>query len=107
VRASKDNADKYVVVGSTNTCLSSIVDSKVGNIADQSGTEVLCKVHQEMRKHHSTILWKIMILSHKRSPMALWIPQMAYQTKLYPDSSGKCVFFMDNIYSYQRAQRHY
>ena len=36
----------------------------------------------------------------KDSPTALWILQMAYQSKLYPDPSGKRVFFTDNFYTH-------
>ena len=51
-----------------------------------------------MRKQFNNTLRKSDIVD-KDSPRALWILQMAYQTKVYPDPSGKRVFFTDNFYT--------
>jgi hypothetical protein len=51
-----------------------------------------------MRKPFNNILGKSDIVD-KDSPTALWILQMAYQTKIYPHPSGKRVFFTDNFYT--------
>jgi Transposase IS4 len=88
----------YAVVGSTNTYVSSIVDSSAGNNTGESGAETFCQVHQEMRKPFNNTLGKSDIVN-KDSPTALWILQMAYQTKMYPDPSGKRVFFTDNFHT--------
>jgi len=88
----------YAVLGSTNTYISSIVDNRAGNKTGESGPEAFCRVHREMKAKYNKTLGKSDIVD-KDSPTALWILQMAHQTKLYPDPSGKRVFFTDNYYT--------
>jgi hypothetical protein len=78
----------YAVVGTKNTYLSSICDNRSGNTGEESGPEAFCKAHRGMRTPYNKILGQSDMVD-KDSPSALWILQMAQQTKLHPDPSGK------------------
>ena len=87
----------YAVVGSKNTYVSSKFDNRAGNKTGESGAESFCRLYREMRTPFNKTLRKSDIVD-KDAPTAPWILQMTYQTKLYPDPSGKHVFFTDNYY---------
>ena len=88
----------YALVGSKNTYISSIVDNRSGNTSGESGAEAFCRVHREMRTPYNRVLGNCTFIE-KNSPTAMWILQMAHQTKTYQDPSGSRVFFMDNFYT--------
>lgn len=64
------------------------------------GVEEFCRLHRELRTPFEKALG-ISDIVDKDAPTVLWILQMAYQTKLYPDPSRKRVFFTDYFYNRQ------
>jgi hypothetical protein len=81
--------------------MSSFFDNRVGNKTGVCGAVDYTRVFCVLRKPYNVLLSnpenKIKI--EKDSPTALWLLQMAHQTKSYPDPSGRHVFFTDNFYS--------
>ena len=88
----------YAVVCTKNTYLFSICDIRSDNTVDEYGPEAFCRALHDMRTPYNKILGNSDLVD-KDSPSALWILQMAQQTKLHPDPSGKGVFFTDNFYT--------
>lgn len=88
----------YVLVGTKNAYISSIVDNRSGNHCRENGPESFCRVFREMRTPYNNFL-RLSNMVDEGSPSALWILQMAQQTKIVRDPSGKRVFFCDNFYT--------
>jgi hypothetical protein len=87
----------YAMVGSHNTYLSSLIDSRSGNKTGVSGPDEYCIIFKVMHSVYTYL--KHLKLVEEGSASALWILQMAHQTKLHPDPSGKRIFFTDNYYN--------
>ena len=87
----------YAIMGKKHYCyLSNIFDNRFGNSSVISPPEEFCRLHREMRTPYSNIICDSKSID-RDSPTALWIFQMAYQTKMCQDPNGKRVFFTDNF----------
>ena len=88
----------YAVVGTANAYCSSIVNNGSGNTTSISPGEDYCHVHRHLRTPFNSVFDNQQEID-KNSPSALWVLQMAHQTKTWPDPSGKRIFFTDNFYT--------
>ena len=99
----KDKPDKYAirlyaVVGTAQSYVHSLMDNRSGNTTGESGGIAFSRIHREMRTPYNNIFSTTKYIK-KDSASAMWILQMAHQTKLLRDRSGKRVFFTDNYYT--------
>lgn len=88
----------YAVVGTKYTYLSSIIDNRSGNTTGETGPEAFTRLFRDLRTPYNNVIVNSNMID-KDSPTALWILQMAQQTKQFPDPSGKRLFFTDNFYT--------
>jgi sporulation protein YlmC with PRC-barrel domain len=79
--------------------MSSMIDNHSGNTTMFSAPESYVALHKDMQATYYKI-FQVCPDIEKKSASALWICQMAHQTKLYPaPNKGNRVFFTDNFYT--------
>ena len=71
----------------------------IGNKTGITHGENFCQVFRDMRTPYNKAFDMPGCMVNKDSASALWILQLAQQTKLLRDPSGKRVHFMDNFYT--------
>lgn len=90
----------YAVTGSVNPYISSLYDNRAGNKTGIPAAIDYCRIFRSLRTPYNNVFHPDLNLKiEKDSPSALWMLQMAHQTKAFPDPSGKRIFFTDNFYT--------
>ncbi len=91
----------YAVTGSINPYISSFFDNHAGNKTNVCGAVEYCNTFKVLKTPYNYLFHnpEYAIKIEKDSLSALWLLQMAHQTKRLPDPSGKRVFFTDNFYT--------
>ncbi len=89
----------YTVVSTTNCYVSNINDNCAGNETGYMGAADFCRVFGDMRTPYRNGVEGANSRIEGSSPSALWLLQMALQTKRLWDPSRQRVFFTDNFYT--------
>lgn len=75
-----------------------MVDNRSEKTTGETGSIAYCRWYRDMRTPFNKLLVSTNTVD-KDSPTALWILQLAHQTELYPDPTGKRVSFTDTFYT--------
>lgn len=81
----------YAVVGTKYAYLFSIMDNRSRNTTGETAPEAFTRLFRDLRTPYNNVIVNSNAID-KDLPTALWILQMAQQTKLHPDPSKKKFF---------------